>query len=87
MKWNIWRIYQNFDEHVDRVVAVVLKLIPKIREVYANYEHAFDEFHEYWETACQDGSFYEKLKNKMKLYFIRIMFYVILFNLQQMIVR
>lgn len=67
MKWNIWRIYQNFDEHVDRVVAVVLKLIPKIREVYANYEHAFDEFHEYWETACQDSSFYEKLKKSVKI--------------------
>ena len=67
MKWNIWRVYQNFDEHLDRLLDVVLKPMHKIRKVYADYEHAFDDFHAYWEAACQDGSVYEKLKRSVKV--------------------
>ena len=61
-KWNIWRIYSDFDPHLDKLMEAILYLIPFIKESYQKYEHEFDDFLSYWEEACIHGEFYEKLK-------------------------
>ena len=62
MKWNVWCVYTNYDEHLEKIMSVVQPLIEKIHEVYPRYENKFEKFHNYWENACKDGSFYERLK-------------------------
>lgn len=62
VKWNIWRVFCNFDEHVDRLMEVVLPLISVIKQIYKRYEVVFQPFVTYWEEACTDGTFFDKLK-------------------------
>lgn len=62
MKWSIWCVYSNYDEHLNKIMSVIQPLIEKINRVYPKYENQFEKFHSYWKNACENGSFYELLK-------------------------
>lgn len=61
MKWNVYKIYKNFDEHVDRLWDFIERLIPIFQEVYKKYESAFVEFNDFWKEANKDGTLAEKI--------------------------
>lgn len=67
VKWNIWRIFRNFDEHVDRLMEVIIPLVPVIKKVYEHYESLFLPYVNYWKDACEEGTFFDQLKKAYPL--------------------
>lgn len=67
MKWHYLSVYTNFDEHLEKLMTVINPLIERINQVYPKYESEFDDFHEFWDSACKDGSFCEKFKSCTKI--------------------
>lgn len=45
-----------------QIMSIIQPLIEEINQVYPKYENKFERFHDYWENACKNGSFYELLK-------------------------
>lgn len=66
-KWNILRVYMNFDEHLDILMDAILQVIPVMQEVYASYQKRFAIFCDFWEKAVADNRFYECLRISTKI--------------------
>lgn len=61
-KWNIWRVYSNFDEHIDALISVIQRLVPIMKKVYLRHQNNFIENIDYWKTSCDKNEFFERLK-------------------------
>lgn len=67
VKWTIWRVYTDFDTHLDKLMEVILKMMPIIKSCYEKYAKEFTSFNDYWKDACDSGTFCEKLKRATKI--------------------
>lgn len=61
MKWNIYKIYKNYDFHVDELWAFIEQSIPVFKEVYKKYESTFIDFNTFWKEAEKEGTLAEKI--------------------------
>lgn len=66
-KWNIWNVYKNFAHHIGILMPSILACVPIIEKVYQKYDVAFAEYYSYWQQACEQGEFDDKLKLLMNL--------------------
>ncbi|MGX8850615.1 ArsR/SmtB family transcription factor [Amedibacillus sp. YH-ame10] len=66
IKWKVYQIYLNFDQHLNIVMGILEKVIPVMKRVYKNHENAFEAFHSYWSEVCESGRFMEALQIHVK---------------------
>lgn len=67
VKWNIWRVFNDFDNHLDLLMDVMEQMIPIMKRIYKNYVHCFQPFYTYWNKICEEERFVEQMSIMLKI--------------------
>lgn len=67
VKWNIWRVFIDFDNHLDILMSVIEQIVPIMKQIYKKYVNCFLPFYTYWNKICEENRFVEQMSIMLKI--------------------
>ena len=62
MKWNVFKVYDNFDEHVDILLEAFKQMFPIFKSIYTKHEKEFVDFTTFWTQEETSGNIQKRLQ-------------------------